>query len=121
MAKLISKELQDSFKKKLFEQEKNLKKRIENLKEEDPFSDPDHAIDNAAVDTDVREKVGHETIEAQILTLKRKLDNVILALQKMSKKKYGKCSSCNNPIVIERLKLMPEARYCLTCEKRLVK
>ncbi|OGK56256.1 hypothetical protein A3J15_03535 [Candidatus Roizmanbacteria bacterium RIFCSPLOWO2_02_FULL_38_10] len=117
----MSKELQDSLKKRLFAEEKSLKKRIESLKKEDPFSDPDHAIDNAAVDTDVREKVGHETIEAQIQTLRRKLDNVVLALQKMVKKKYGNCNSCNTPIAIERLKLMPEARYCLSCEKRLVK
>lgn len=108
-------------KKELLAAEGSLQKRIEALRAEDPFSDPDRTKDNAAIDTDVREKVGHETIEAQILTLQRKLNAVTLALSKIIKGKYGVCDRCGNPIQLERLKFLPEARYCLDCEKRLVK
>ncbi len=96
-------------------------KRIEELKKGDPFLDPDHVTDNAAIDTDVREQVGHETIEAQVLALQKKLDQIRVAFKKIIKKKYGFCERCQTPILIQRLKLLPEARYCVECEKRLTK
>ena len=55
----MSKKLSKTFiknQKTLIEDEQNkLRLQIETLKKDDPFSDPDHASDNAAVDTDVRE------------------------------------------------------------------
>lgn len=111
----------DELTKKLQNQEKNLLKRIDHLKTEDPFSDPDHASDNAAVDTDVREKMGHETIEAQVNTLSRTLESVRHAIAKIEKGKYGICEECGNPIAVDRLIFLPEARYCIDCEKKLVK
>lgn len=96
-------------------------KQIEDLKRDDPFSDPDHASDNAAVDTDVREQVGHDTIEAEIKNLQRKLDDVNVALRKMEKGKYGFCEKCGKPIPVARLRILPEARYCVDCEQKLRK
>ena len=93
--------------------------QIESLKKDDPFADPDHASDNAAVDTDVREQVGHETIEAQIKDLQRRVKEINLALIKVSRNSYGKCERCNKLIAIARLNLIPEARYCITCERKL--
>ncbi len=121
MSKQLTKQLQVKLKNELSNQEKTLSTRIEDLKKEDPFLDPAHASDNAAIDTDVREKVGHETIEAQVATLQKKLDAVRVALLKMSKGKYGICERCGNPISLDRLKFLPEARYCIDCEKRMVK
>lgn len=113
--------LEKKLKSQLLSDEISLTARIKELKEEDPFSDPDHVNDNAAVDTDVREKMGHETIEAQIASLKRKLDNVRMAIGKLQKGKYGYCESCKKTIPAARLKLIPEARYCIACERRLIK
>lgn len=96
-------------------------KQIEDLKKDDPFSDPDHASDNAAVDTDVREQVGHDTIEAEIKDLQKKLDDVHHALNKMSKGKYGLCEKCGKPILKARLMILPEARYCVADEQKLRK
>jgi len=93
--------------------------QIEVLKKDDPFADPDHASDNAAVDTDVREQVGHETIEAQVKDLQRRVREINLALTKISKNVYGKCERCNKAIAVARLNLIPEARYCITCERKL--
>lgn len=118
--KLIKLSVED-LKIKLIKEEKQLAERIETLKKEDPFSDPDHVTDNAAVDTDVREQMGHETIEAQILSLQRKLDQVRHAFKKLMKNKYGLCERCEKPIPIARLELLPEAKYCVDCEKKLVK
>lgn len=121
MVKKLTKLLQGKLKKELVKQEKDLIKRIEELKKGDPFLDPDHVTDNAAIDTDVREQVGHETVEAQVLALQKKLDQIRNAFKKMIKGKYGFCESCHMPILIQRLKLLPEARYCIECERRLIK
>ena len=98
---------------------KKLQKQIEELKKNDPFADPEHATDNAAVDTDVREQVGHDTIEAEIKDLQKKLTDMNLALHKIAKGKYGYCERCGLPIPLARLKLLPEARYGVDCEQKL--
>ena len=64
------------------ERRKNLN-QIELLKKDDPFADPDHASDNAAVDTDVREQVGHDTIEAEIKDMKKRVVDIDNALKKI--------------------------------------
>jgi len=91
------------------------------LKKDDPFSDPDHTSDNAAVDTDVREQVGHETVEAEIKDLQRRLINIELALKKIAKDRYENCEKCGQSIPLARFKLVPEARFCVDCEKKLRK
>ncbi len=91
------------------------------MKKNDPFADPDHASDNAAVDTDVREQVGHDTIEAEIKDLDKRLSDIDIALKKIYKNAYGTCERCRAPIPQARLQLIPEARFCIDCEKKLRK
>src|SRR3989338_7261870 len=107
----LSRKFVSSQKEKLLKEKAKSLLQIEEFKKDDPFSDPDHAIDNAAVDTDVREQVGHETIEAEIKDLRRKLTDVNIALEKMRKGKYGYCERCGLLIPLTRLKILPEARY----------
>ena len=119
MASQLTKKLQKTLQEELESEAKKLGKQIEDLKKNDPFSDPEHATDNAAVDTDVREQVGHDTIEAEIKDLQRKLNDINLALQKMKKGKYGYCERCGLLIPVARLKLLPESRYDVDCEQKL--
>lgn len=121
MATSLAKKTKQELEKKLLKDQKRIGNQIEELKQDDPFINPDHVTDNAAVDTDVREKVGHETIEAQINTLKRRLEAISYALEKIKSGGYGKCERCKTPINVARLNLLPECRYCVECEKRLVK
>ncbi|MCS6956676.1 MAG: TraR/DksA C4-type zinc finger protein [Patescibacteria group bacterium] len=118
--KLSKKFIQEQKEKLLSDKEKSLR-QIDELKKEDPFADPDHASDNAAVDTDVREQMGHETIEAQINDLQKKVSDIDNALRKIQKNQYGICERCKKNIPQARLKLIPEASYCIDCEKRLRK
>ena len=119
MSKHIAKKLLKEFQEKLLADAVNLKKQIEELKKSDPFADPDHATDNAAVDTDVREQVGHDTIEAEIKDLQRRLQDIEIAVQKIRKGKYGMCERCGKEIPLPRLKILSEARYCVDCEQKL--
>jgi RNA polymerase-binding transcription factor DksA len=121
MDKKFSKLFIQEQKKRLEKERKKAIKQIEDLKKGDPFADPDHASDNAAVDTDVREQVGHDTIEAQVNDLKERVVGIDNALKKIIKNQYGYCERCKKPIPQARLKLLYEASYCIDCEKRLRK
>ena len=50
--------------------------------------------------------------------LETKLKNINLALGKIKKGNYGKCEKCSEKIPEERLKAIPEARFCLGFEPR---
>jgi|SRR3989338_488102 len=121
MAKTLSKKLQEEIHQRLIKEKEKLQRNIEELKDDDPFLDPDHVNDNAAIDTDVREQMGHDTIEAQVSSLVRRLNWVDAAIAKIYKKEYGFCENCGRKIDIDRLELIPEVRYCIDCEKKLVK
>lgn len=99
----------------------SLFKEIEKLRASDPFSDPDHASDNAAVDTDVREASGHDIVEAEIKEMQKRLKDIELALKKIAKGIYGICEKTNKPIPHARLELIPEARYVVEYEAKIKK
>ncbi len=119
MSKSLPKTFVTSQKKLIEEEQKKILLQIENLKKDDPFSDPDHASDNAAVDTDVREQVGHDTVEAEIRDLQKRLVDLKNAYLRIQKGRYGVCEKCNNIIPQVRMELVPEARYCIDCEKKM--
>ncbi|MFZ2993164.1 MAG: TraR/DksA C4-type zinc finger protein [Microgenomates group bacterium] len=119
MSKQLSKTFLAKQKSTIEEEQKKLTLQIQNLKSEDPFSDPDHASDNAAVDTDVREQVGHDTIEAEIKDSQKRLVELGLALETLKKGTYGVCQRCNKDIPQARLELVPEAKFCIECKKAL--
>lgn len=121
MEKKLNKQFIAAQRKKLEEEKKKTLKQIQDLKKNDPFEDPDHSNDNAAVDTDAREQIGHQTIEAQISDMKKSIADMDLAIGKIDKGTYGYCEKCNSAIPLPRLELIPQARYCVTCESKLRK
>ncbi len=119
MAIKLEKELLKKLLSKLESDKVKIESQVKELKKDDPFLDPEHVSDNAAVDTDVREQVGHDTIEAEIKDLEMKLINVNHAIQKIAKDKYGFCEKCGKSIPVARLEILPEARFCVECEQKL--
>jgi len=115
----FSKKFIEEQKKRLESELRDILKKIDNLKKEDPFADPDHASDNAAVDTDVREQMGHDTVEAQIKDLSIRAEDIKAALIRINKGNYGICQKCGKPITQARLRIIPESAYCIDCEKKL--
>lgn len=96
---------------RLLKDAEKIEKEIKSLKKDDPFSDPEHANDNAAVDSDVREQSEHQIIEAQINDLEKRASDIKIALGKIAKGTYGVCEKTNRPIPESRLELVPEARF----------
>ena len=121
MEKKFSKLFVQEQEKRLEEERRKSLNQIEKLKKDDPFANPDHASDNAAVDTDVREQVGHDTIEAEIKDIQKRVGDIDNALKKINKNQYGYCERCKKPVPQARLKLIPEASFCIDCEKHLRK
>ncbi len=58
----------------------------------------------------------HETNSAILADLEARYDNVVSALDRMEKKKYGKCEECGVEIEEARLEADPAAT---TCKKHL--
>jgi RNA polymerase-binding protein DksA len=51
--------------------------------------------------------------EARLLT---RIDEMLLRVYK-DPDQYGRCERCGNPIGVERLDLVPWARFCLDCKQ----
>ncbi len=49
--------------------------------------------------------------------LKEELLEIENSLEKIKNKTYGICESCDDNINIERLKVKPHAKYCITCRQ----
>lgn len=94
-----------------------LEKRKAELDGEDPFADRSRVDDNAAVDTDAAEQIGHMRVSALKQTLDRSIIQIRKAMSRIKIGKYGLCERCGKFIDTDRLMIMPESTVCIVCEK----
>lgn len=102
----------------LSRKKKELEQRILQLTKEDPFQDKERLVDNASSDTEAREEIGHERVEALKQELFSNINRIKEALGILKSGKYGKCVKCGRRIDKERLKIFPEATFCVECEHK---
>lgn len=95
-----------------------LDRRKKELDQADPFTDKSRLNDNAAIDTDAAERVGHMEVSAVKKALDRSMVQVRKALTMIKIGKYGLCENCGRMIDTDRLTVMPETTYCVDCEKK---
>jgi DnaK suppressor protein len=95
-----------------------LEKRQKEFSEEDPFNDKDRLIDNASIDTDAAERVGHMKVSAVKQSMDRSIVQVRKALTMIKIGHYGMCENCGKMIDTDRLIIMPESTICVECEKK---
>jgi RNA polymerase-binding transcription factor DksA len=53
-----------------------------------------------------------EPISEQV---RRELADIDAALNRIAEGRYGTCQSCGGPMGLQRLRALPEARFCLAC------
>lgn len=53
--------------------------------------------------------------EARGEGVRRELAEIDAALERIREGRYGFCLSCGGPMGLQRLRAIPEARYCLGC------
>jgi DnaK suppressor protein len=46
---------------------------------------------------------------------RRELDQIEDALRRIEAGSYGNCEACSGPMGMQRIRAIPEARFCLTC------
>lgn len=105
-------------KKNLLREQNKLQKRLKVLNLEDPFSNPDRVNDNAASDTEAKEEIDHERIEALKNDINKGLNLVSEALLRIEKGTYGFCEKCKEMIDTDRLAAFPTAKFCMRCVKK---
>ncbi len=49
---------------------------------------------------------------------RRELAEIEAALSRIAEGSYGTCQSCGGPMGLQRLRAIPEARYCIACSGR---
>lgn len=111
-------EVLNELRRHLEEEKKNIGARIRTVSSQDPFTDPDRLIDNAATDTEASEESNHDRVAAIIDELKKQLGAIDGALQRISEGTYGFCSNCKDMIDTDRLAILPTATLCLRCETK---
>lgn len=95
-----------------------LEKRKKELTSEDPFADKTRLDDNAAVDADAAERVGHMQVSALKQAMDRSMIQVRKALTQIKIGKYGVCERCGKMIDTDRLMIVPESTVCVDCERK---
>lgn len=98
-------------------EERRLLKRRKEISKEDPFVDTSRVVDNAAVDTDAAEQVGHARVSAMKKELDKRLIQIRKALSRIKLGKYAICEKCGKMIDTDRLMVKPEATTCVKCER----
>jgi DnaK suppressor protein len=46
---------------------------------------------------------------------RRELAEIDAALQRIEQGSYGRCQACGGPMGLQRMRAIPEARYCVGC------
>lgn len=116
MSHLSQKEL-ENIRKALQDQKDRAHTRIDELKAQDPFADPDRLNDNAASDMEASEESNHDRVAALIAELTLQVSDAEAALARMDDGSYGICTNCGEPIDAARLSIMPAATLCMKCEQ----
>lgn len=69
----------------------------------------------AAADPSAR-WVDYEAMQAPLNEpVRRELSEIDAALQRITEGRYGTCLACGGPMGLQRIRAIPEARYCTGC------
>jgi DnaK suppressor protein len=99
-------------------EKKSFENRVDELTQQDPFTNPERLNDNAASDMDATEESDHDRVVAQIDELKSQIVDINEALIRIGNGTYGSCKSCGKMIDTDRLNILPATTLCLDCEKK---
>jgi DnaK suppressor protein len=60
----------------------------------------------------------HDTFAALIASARQALSDTARALRRMAEGSDGTCERCTADIALQRLEILPHARYCVPCQRR---
>ena len=113
----------DKFKAMLVEKQAAIEKQIVGLRKKIKKSlDEGRVYERNSGDPDsdfVTESSEIERDEMMILQLEKNLNDIGDALQAISGEYYGECQMCGKAIDPARLKVLPWAKFCYTCQNSI--
>lgn len=112
----VSNEVLEKRKTQLLEEKKRILARMNEMRAQDPFNNPDRLNDNAASDAEASEEAGHDRTTAILEELAQQVKDIDAALARIEKGTYGHCAVCGDPIDSQRLEILPTATLCHSCE-----
>jgi DnaK suppressor protein len=59
-----------------------------------------------------------DTLAALIASARQAVSDTAHALQRMAEGRYGTCERCTVDIPLQRLEILPHARFCVPCQRR---
>ncbi len=100
---------------RLLEERAGIMRNIENLRDDVKDLELEFEADEGDPELTEREKN-----LALLATFEQRLEEIDYALERLnSGSNYGICQNCGQPIDPERLKIVPEAQYCVPCKTKL--
>lgn len=58
------------------------------------------------------------TRDAMLAATRRSLEQITGALRRIAEGTYGLCEKCGTAIPVERLEVLPHARFCVPCQEK---
>jgi DnaK suppressor protein len=86
---------------------KDNEKEIKALSRTDASDEADHAT--ISTDTAIEQAITNQQL--------KELKEIEYALFKIDNETYGICEMCEEPIGVQRLKVKPQAKYCIVCRE----
>jgi len=94
-------------KSKIIDHIKKSSNKIDLMRQQNPNDEGDYSV--LLNDSSIENKI----IEKQL----KELNEIETALGKITEGKYGICEMCEDEISVERLKVKPYAKYCISCRE----
>jgi RNA polymerase-binding transcription factor DksA len=60
----------------------------------------------------------HDTLAALIASARQAVSDTAQALRRITEGSYGTCERCTADIPLQRLEILPHARFCVPCQRR---
>lgn len=123
----MDKKLLTGLKQKLKKEKENIEKQLQKFATKDKILKDDwdtrfprfngKGTDNMNLEQAADEVEEYGNLLPVEHSLELRLKSINFALKKIKTNKYGICEKCQNKIKQERLKVYPDAQYCLNCKK----
>lgn len=112
------------FKKKLEEEKDSLKKELGSFATKDnkikydwDARYPNHP-DGADLEEEANETEEYDNLLSLEHSIELRLKDVEVALKKIKSGKYSRCENCGEEIEEKRLSIYPEAKLCVSCNRK---
>ncbi|MDZ7611238.1 MAG: TraR/DksA C4-type zinc finger protein [Candidatus Moranbacteria bacterium] len=114
------KKIQQELKERLLEDKKKVEGELNKIAKKEEGGDYEAKYEDYGREREdnVEEIADYSTRVSITESLEKDFKNIESALEKMEQGTYGICENCDEEIPVERLKVYPAAKDCITCKQK---